>query len=152
MIGGVLFVAVFILAVIAMAMLTAPTPQTEPESTTDGRVKRLAEAIARAEGFYVAGSRPARNNNPGNLTVDIAGGGTAAGRDGAFVTYATADAGWADLYAQVQLMLSGGSRYYSPQMTIEEMAMVYTTTQQAAWAQNVSNALRVPVTTKISEV
>lgn len=142
---------VFILVVGAVAMLAAKTPTPASGSPND-RVKRLAEAIARAEGFYVAGSRPLRNNNPGNLTVDLEGGGRATGRDGSLMVYPTPAEGWADLYLQIELMFSGGSRYYFPSMTIEEMARKYTATQQEAWAQNVASALGVSVNTKISEV
>lgn len=39
--------------------------ETGPGSKTD----LLARGIATAEGFYVSGSRPARNNNPGDLRL-----------------------------------------------------------------------------------
>src|SRR5262245_45290140 len=71
-------------------------------------VRRISIAIATAEGFFVQGSRPNRNNNPGNLKEDLTGKST--GTDGPFVVYATTADGWEALDRQVQLMLNGGSR------------------------------------------
>jgi hypothetical protein len=55
----------------------------------------LLEAIAREEGFYVAGSRPQRNNNPGDLEYGpetIRFGATAG--DPRFAVFADARTGW----------------------------------------------------------
>jgi hypothetical protein len=40
----------------------------QPELTV---ISKIADAIAFAEGFYVPGSRPCRNNNPGDLERDL---------------------------------------------------------------------------------
>ena len=34
---------------------------------TDVMISKIADAIAFAEGYFVSGSRPRRNNNPGDL-------------------------------------------------------------------------------------
>jgi len=55
----------------------------------------LLEAIAREEGYYVSGSRPARNNNPGDLTycVETMRAGATAG-DPRFAIFPDARTGW----------------------------------------------------------
>jgi hypothetical protein len=105
-----------------------------PPITTsyDEKVQYLAEAIARAEGFYVAGSLPQRQNNPGAIKSG-----------GVFVTlYPDAAAGWAALYNQVDLMLTGRSAYYNPSMTFSQIAQIYTGGDSPeTWAFIVSNTL-----------
>src|SRR5215471_15765462 len=58
-----------------------------PPVVTSDVVSRLSEAIARAEGFYVSGSIPQRQNNPGDLTAG-----------GTIMTFATAADGWNALH------------------------------------------------------
>lgn len=114
------------------------------------RVNRIAQAIAIAEGFNVSGSRAARNNNPGNLTYAF--GFPVSGYDGMFPIFQTLDDGWAALHTQIQMMLDGTSALYRPDMTILEVARIYTTTEQEFWAANVAGALGVNVNTPISAV
>jgi hypothetical protein len=113
-------------------------------------VKKLAQAIASAEGFFSPGSRPARNHNPGDMTRDLIA--KAVGVDGPFVVYATDADGWANLYAQINLWLSGHSEYADPSSSIADLATFYTTTQQSAWAVNVANHLGVSTDTSIGEI
>jgi hypothetical protein len=122
------------------------------ESSHWAIVNKIADAIAFAEGFYVQGSRPQRNNNPGNLTVDLPGGGQGIGKDGIYIVYDTAADGWADLKVEIELMLTNRSRIYNREMSIVEVAQKYTTTQQFSWAQNVSHRLGVTPHTKLSEI
>jgi hypothetical protein len=117
---------------------------------TPDNVKRIAQAIATAEGFYVAGSRPARNHNPGDMTADLIG--KKVGMDGSFVVYASDDDGWANLYQQINLWLTGGSSHATAQSTISDLSQFYTTTDQTAWASNVANSLGVSLDTPIGEV
>ncbi len=113
-------------------------------------VDRLADAIAWAEGFYVRGSRPERNHNPGNLTDDF--GFPTIGQDGPFPIFATAAAGWAALKRQIEMMFDGSSAYYDSGMTIAELGAVYTATQQTEWALNVATRLGVPTTTRLIDL
>ena len=117
---------------------------------TNENVKKIAEAIAFAEGFYVAGSRPARNHNPGDMTLDLVG--KAIGKDGPFVVYATDSDGWSNLYAQVEAWLNGDSAHADSTSTITDISLFYTTTDQTAWATNVANHLGVSTDTAIGEV
>lgn len=110
----------------------------------------FAVAIAYAEGFYINGSRPQRNHNPGDLTIDTVGLGV--GKDGPFVVYANDDDGWAALKRQVQLILTNTSNVYNTDMTIQDVANRYTATDQSAWALNVANKLGVSPDTKVSTI
>jgi hypothetical protein len=101
-------------------------------------IKAFADAIARAEGFYVANSVPARAHNPGNLklpgTPTIAGG---------ISVFASDAEGWSKLYRQLNLIVTRQSRVYRPEMTILEMAQRWTATvsEQTAWARNVARGI-----------
>lgn len=139
----------WIVAAIGLLLLGGGAAVAAPVSSPVGRI---ADAIAFAEGFFLAGSRPKRNHNPGNLTVDIYGGAAAVGADGPFVRYASDADGWADLRQQVAMMLDGSSAYYSPEMTIWDVARRWTTTDQQAWASNVAGRLGVSTSTRLYEL
>lgn len=113
-------------------------------------VNAFATAIAYAEGFYVNGSRPQRNHNPGDLTIDTVGLGV--GKDGPFIVYANDNDGWTALKRQVQLILTNTSSIYNTDMTIQDMANRYTATDQSSWALNVANKLGVSPDTKIATI
>jgi hypothetical protein len=117
---------------------------------TDSGVQRIAQAIAFAEGFYVNGSRPQRNHNPGDMTQDLIG--RKIGMDGAFVIYSSDDDGWSNLYKQVEMWLGGSSSHASASSTISDLSSFYTTTDQAAWATNVANQLGVSIDTPIGDI
>lgn len=112
-------------------------------------IDKLTAAIANAEGANVEGSRPKRNNNPGNLTLDITKRGI--GKDGIYVIYNTFADGLDALRKQVDLMF-GGSSIYNPSMTIREVAEHYTTTQKDEWANNVASYLGVNPETRLNEL
>lgn len=111
---------------------------------------KIAEGIARAEGFYVPGSRPARNHNPGDMTADLIG--RATGKDGAFVVYGSDVDGWLNLYAQVNAWRNGTSHHANNESTIAHVASFYTTTDQAAWASTVAEYCGVSVNDPLSAV
>lgn len=112
-------------------------------------VVKIGQAIATAEGFFVAGSRAARNNNPGNVTYAF--GYATAGQDGPFPIFATLTDGWNALYAQIAAMFDGSSSYYSPAMTIAQIGLVYAG-GDPNWAANVASTLGVTVNTPLSQV
>jgi len=119
-------------------------------SSADDRTQKLAQAIAGAEGFYVQGSRPQRNHNPGDMTQDLIG--KAVGTDGPFVVYANDADGWANLYAQINMWYSGASNNADGTSTISDLSSFYTTTQKSSWAVNVANGLGVSVDTPINQI
>jgi hypothetical protein len=112
-------------------------------------ISKIADAIAFAEGYFAAGSRPRRNNNPGDLERDLIG--KATGLDGPYVIYGNRQDGWEALEQQVRLMFSG-SHIYKPSMTIAEIAQHYTTTQPEIWARNVAEHLGVTVETTLKSI
>lgn len=119
------------------------------ENPTD-KIRKFAGGIAFAEGYWdasnnvLSGNRAARNNNPG----DFLGSGDA-GTDGIYAVYSTAERGFQRLYGQLQLIVDGKSNNYNLDMTISDMAYVYTATEQDAWSENVSTYLGVSRDTKL---
>lgn len=101
-------------------------------------MKTIMEAMAAMEGFYVPGTRPARNNNPGDIDFGkfaAAHGGVletvAAGEKARFAYFPSEDAGFAAMRA---LLLSGYAG-----MTIEAA--------MNKWAPPVENQTNVYVST-----
>jgi hypothetical protein len=73
-------------------------------------ISTWAAAIAQFEGFNTAGSRPARNNNPGDLM--FAGQPGAVGKDsGGFAIFPDAPTGWTALYNQLNAYVSNFPDY-----------------------------------------
>jgi hypothetical protein len=117
------------------------------------KIERFAHAIAKAEGFYRRGTIPNRYHNCGDLKA-VKGftypGQVGIGK-GRHVIFANDAAGWNALYHQINKMISGESRHYSPQMTINQIARFYAGNWRQ-WARNVSHNLGVPSTTTLAEV
>ncbi len=138
-------------------LLFARKPPAETVSAAQGspapspKVSLFAEAIARAEGFFSAGSIPARANNPGDLK---AGAPTLTGTS--ITHYTSTGEGWSALYRQLGLIVNGTSKYYRPTMTIRQMGDVWAPPADknlpGAWAVNVANRLGVSVDTPLSRV
>lgn len=80
-------------------------------------MSKLAEAIAHEEGFYVPGSLPSRDNNPGDLRHSPHSFHTAGQPDAIGIIPTVAD-GWADLERQLALYGARG-------MTVEQMVYEY---------------------------
>lgn len=103
--------------------------------SADSRVRIMAQAIARAEGFGVPGAIPTVRHNPGNIRN------TAPPYE--IRTYSDDAEGWAALDRQVARMLAGSSLYPSD-WTIAQVAQRYT--GEAAymnWARIVASQLGV---------
>lgn len=95
----------------------------------------IAQAIAKAEGFYAGNTLPRRMNNPGSITSG-----------GQLVQYASEQDGWNALYALIERILSGESAYYTPDMSVLQVAHVYTGEDKPeAWARIVAEQLGVSV-------
>lgn len=120
-------------ALLAVAFVVAGATVLRAAPASRGaRRRRFAEAIGFAEGFGIPGAIPTVRNNPGDLKlngVDIA-------------TFSSADNGWAALERQLQLIIDGRSAFYTVDMSIADMARVWTTTEQTFWAANVVDFLR----------
>ena len=117
-------------------------------------VTRVAQAIAKAEGFEVPDSVPCRANNPGDLTDDgDVGCGLihTSGPFGAAITiYPNASAGWQALYKKVRRMLEGESKVYQVGATLMEIGLKYA--GSAIWAINVANSLGVDTSTTLADL
>lgn len=109
----------------------------------DSLLQKIANAIATAEGFFVAGSKPQRHNNPGDL-LDSAGNN---------IVFASLDDGWAALKHQIRLMLTGQSRIYIPSMTIGDIGLLYTGNDHPdSWANAVAESLGVSTDTPFNQI
>lgn len=117
-------------------------------------INKFSEAIAKAEGFYVPDSVPARAHNPGDLTDDgDIGLGViqTSGPQGAKITiYATDEDGWNALRRKVRRMLSGRSEVYPTHLTVMEVALKYA--GDAKWGFNVAKSLGVDTRMTLAEL
>lgn len=114
-------------------------------------VTRVSYAIAQAEGFYIDGSRPNRNHNPGDLTQDLTGKGVGVDSEG-FIIYASDGDGFDALNKQVTNFFVGSSRY-NPSMSILQTAQVYAPKPNpGVWANLVAQYLGVSTSTTWSEL
>jgi hypothetical protein len=108
------------------------------------KLSRWALAIAKAEGYHVAGSLPNRLNNPGSIKDPATG---------QLQAFPTPLHGFAALLAQLRLAVSGRSAYYRPDMTLAEFARVYTGGDNPeAWARTVAQELGVSTDVRIREL
>jgi hypothetical protein len=115
-------------------------------------IKAFAAAIARAEGFTISNSIPARAHNPGNLAIPGWTGETI-GAEGISVFGSDAE-GWERLYRQLQLIVDGRS-LYSLDWSIAQMGDRWApaaTNPGGYWARNVAAALGVPTSTRLRDV
>ena len=115
----------------------------------DPRIERLAQAIAKAEGFGVPDTVPTLAHNPGDLVIP----GWSGPSMGAGISVFDDDnTGWQRLYHEIGLIFVGASHVYNLDMTIMQMAEKWTMTDQNAWANNVADFLRVNILTTLREL
>lgn len=117
------------------------TPQ--PPAPSPG-IGAVANAIA-----YAEGSNPAWNN-PGDLTASFGFPTTGTVNSAGVLAFASCADGWNALYAQLQLIIQGGSRY-SLADTIRSFGQGYSG-GDPNWATNVSAQLGVSPDTPLSGV
>jgi hypothetical protein len=116
------------------------------------RVKALAQAIAKAEGFGIRGALPTRYHNPGDLKTPTGTrypGQVRLGKAGHTV-FSNDAAGWAALEAQIVRILQGNSRFYTLHTTINQMSRRYAANWRP-WANQVTKLLHVPGTTTLEQ-
>src|ERR1019366_6291608 len=93
---------------------------------SQNRVQELAFAIAKAEGFYKAGTIPSRYRNPGDLKA-VKGyryPGQAGVGKGGHVIFSSNAAGWAALEHQIEKIVEGTSRF-NINMSLEDLSKKY---------------------------
>ena len=117
----------------------------------ENKKTKMMVGIARAEGFGVPGSIPSRANNPGDLTRSLGYDttGETLGSAG-IVIFVDVPNGWAALEEQLTLIQNGGSIHKLTD-TLLQFAQGYTTTDQEAWANNVSQAIGLDPSATLSD-
>jgi hypothetical protein len=140
--GGTTVVKKFLIGfLLSTASVWAQSQQPFPT-----HVQTLAHAIATAEGYYVDGSRPARLHNPGDIRSKYQH--VYLGQVGldpqGYVIFRNSVAGFIALEMQIQRIIRGESRYYSPHMTFAAFARRYVGgTGAGNWARIVVKELAV---------
>lgn len=116
---------------------------------TSDKVKAIAQAFAHAEGFGEdPNNLPTRTHNPGDLKLGDIGNGTQGGK----TVFASDSDGWAALYKQINLMISGESAYYKPTDTWRRIAQTYVgTSDYVNWLNTVTDDLSVDPDSTLQE-
>lgn len=124
---------------------------TDPTTWPSGdRIWDCCRAIAFAEGYNVAGSVPARLNNPGDLSDGMNEFGSEFHSGSNVTKFPTASTGWAWLYAKLRNTATGQSSVYSGDMSWREIGVKWAG-NSAAWSNNVASALGVNVDSSLND-
>jgi hypothetical protein len=116
-------------------------------ASLNAKVTKMAQAIAKAEGFGPPENLPTRINNPGDLELGDQG----AGIEQQKTIFKTEQDGWTALEGQVRWMLTGNSHVYSLTDTILQVAERYTGYDDAdAWASMVAKELGITISTTLT--
>lgn len=115
----------------------------------NSKAPKLATAIAKAEGFFVPESLPARCHNPGDLEIGSVG----LGDDNKKTIFPNDNAGWMALRHECDLILSGFSHAgYKLTDTILQFAVRWTGNDSpASWAQSVAHDIGLSVTQTLQD-
>jgi hypothetical protein len=117
---------------------------TNPNTWPSGdRIWNCCRAIAYAEGYNVAGSNPARLNNPGDISDGRAVYSSEFHSGSSITTFPDANTGWQWLYTKVARAASGESRVYDPSMSWREIGAIWAPPNAEVWASNVAGHLGV---------
>lgn len=131
-----------IVAVLILAVFFLLTSSAEGETVTTGKpLSPFADAIAKAEGFYISGSRSQRNNNPGDFILAPPASNYTSKSDGTYAVFDNPQDGWQALEDQLDLIRRGASNNYQITMTFLQMAKAYSPDGFQNWANNVATAL-----------
>ena len=116
------------------------------------RVQVLAQAVAKAEGFYKKGTLPNRYHNCGDLKAvrGYAYPGQASVGKGGHVRFRSDQDGWSALRHQIEKIMAGDSRY-TVNMTLTDMGRIYAGNHRV-WTKNVAHNLGVPQETSLWEI
>jgi hypothetical protein len=121
--------------------------------TAQTKVEKFAHAIALTEGWTVRGSIPNRYHNPGDLKIMERGqhypGEVGVGKAN-HVRFRNDAAGFAALYHQIDKMLTGESKFYRQEMTLQQVGKLYAQNSRR-WSTNLAKYLGVPPSTTLEE-
>ena len=114
--------------------------------------RQFSWAIAKQEGFFVKGSLPNRNHNPGDIKF-VTGyrfdGQIGIDKHG-HVIFRNDNKGWAALQNQVRLMCSSQGRY-SADMTIQQIGRHYANDWKR-WSANVARNMKCDPRTTLAQL
>ena len=129
-------------ALLLLAATLAPAQTVTRPAYSSARLNSLTVAIGTAEGFGLKGALPTRYHNPGDLKgrPDMFGA-VRAGKGGHLV-FKNDAAGKAALQLQLGLVLTGRSKHYTLDMTLEQMARRYAKNWRN-WSRYVARMLGV---------
>ena len=117
------------------------------------KVETFAHAIALTEGWGVKHSIPTRYHNPGDLKI-MARGEKYPGQVGIgkanHVIFRNDAAGYAALYHQIEKMLTGESKFYRQEMTLQQIGKMYAQNSKR-WSTNLARYLGVPPSITLEE-
>jgi hypothetical protein len=123
----------------------------------EDNVEAIAEAIARAEGYFAAGDHDGgsllhRLNNPGGLKKPALGADDLpTWLDTGLIIFPTAEMGWAALRHQVRMMLNGESEIYDPSDTLITVGLKYADGDEN-WGSNVAMNLGVSPAARLADL
>jgi hypothetical protein len=123
----------------------------------EDNVEAIAQAIARAEGYFVEGEHDGRSllhrlNNPGGLKKPALGADDLPTWQGTgLIIFPTPEMGWAALRYQVRMMLNGESEIYDPSDTLITVGLKYADGDEN-WGSNVAMNLGVSPTARLTEL
>jgi len=137
---------IVILILIAAGVVLLFSTQAEGEAVTQAQntgepLSNFAAAIGHAEGFFNAGTRPNRNNNPGDFILAPPATAYTDKSDGTYAIFDSVADGWQALEDELDLIRRGVSHNYTKTMTFEQMAQKYSPDGWQNWAANVSSFL-----------
>lgn len=107
------------------------------------RVWDCCRAIAYAEGYNVAGSNPARLNNPGDISDGVPPYKSEYHSGSNITVFPDANTGWQWLYTKVNRAASGNSSTYDPSQSWREIGALWAPPNAEVWASNVARNLGV---------
>jgi hypothetical protein len=123
----------------------------------EDNVEAIAEAIARAEGYFAAGDHDGgsllhRLNNPGGLKKPALGADDLpTWLDTGLIIFPTAEMGWTALRHQVRMMLNGESEIYDPSDTLITVGLKYADGDEN-WGSNVAMNLGVSPAARLADL
>jgi hypothetical protein len=137
------------LVLIGQAHARPKDPCSSP-SAAPVEVGRLAQAIARTEGYCRVGTLPNRLNNPGDIRSTRRDAYTGqVGLYRGYVVFRSERDGWRALCNLIQRVVDGTSSIYRQEMSFKEIARHYASSPQ--WVKTLCKILRVSQTTTLAE-
>lgn len=131
-------------------------------------IKHVADCIAHAEGYGVLDAVPTDAKNPGDLMLGVRfdikathKGKSYFGSIGGITIYPKADRnasvgdhedGFAALWREVYSIFENKSIFYHANMTVQEIADLWTKTEPEAWAKNVADGLGISTAARLNSL